>query len=114
MKLPWNGSILSTWAVGFRDQVQKLTDPDSKRPWRPRVYKDWQYGALWCFHAFAEYTDGAMPLYPGHSILEEWLDSNFSQSVAYERRIVGDRSFLEITFNNHEDRMLFKLGAFQS
>lgn len=111
MKTNWSGTTLSTWVVKFTEQMQELEDLESKRPWRARISKDWKYGSLWCFHAFAEYTDGRLPPYPGHAVLEEWLDANFPQSVAYERRVIGSNSILEISFNNHEDGMLFKLGA---
>lgn len=111
MKLPWNGSSLSTWVVKFTEEMQELNDREACRPWRALIYKDWRLGELWCFHAFAEYTDGQLPPYPGHAVLEEWLDSNFPQAVAYERKQIGSVSVLEITFNNEQDGMLFKLGA---
>jgi len=111
MKTDWSGTALSTWAVKFTEQMHNLKDRKSQRPWRATIRKDWRYGALWCFHAFAEYTDGQMPPYPGHAVLEEWLDANFPQSVAYDRRVIHGNSVLEITFNNEEDGILFKLGA---
>lgn len=112
MILPWHGTgSLSNWQIKFTKQMQNLETAEADRPWRAKIYKDWRLGLLWCFHAFPEYTDGQMPPYPGFNILESWLSANFPQSVAYERRMLDGRSVLEITFNNEQDGMLFKLGA---
>lgn len=75
-----------------------------------------QLGELWIYYCFPYYQPrGSIPPYPGFEALKIWLNLNFP-SVAYEVVTKGKPSeakkawaVLEVTFNDPEEAMLFRL-----
>lgn len=75
-----------------------------------------QLGELWIYYCFPYYIPrGSLPPYPGFEALKIWLNLNFP-SVAYEvvtKGKLGEAkkawAVLEVTFNDHEEAMLFRL-----
>jgi hypothetical protein len=107
----WTGvGMSSVWNTRIAEPSLGKHYTEVVRPWSVEVYKDWRMGDLWIFHAIAKFTDGLNPPYPGHAVLESWLDDHY-KSVVYERTLKDGSSRLEITFNNSEEGLLFKLGT---
>ena len=107
----WTGvGMSSVWNMRRTEPTIEGHYKDTDRPWGIELYKDWRMGDIWAFHAIAKFTDGDTPPYPGHSVLETWLDDHY-KSVVYERTLKDGSSRLEITFNDLEEGFLFKLGS---
>lgn len=83
----------------------------SGRPWGVNILKSWRLGDLWIYDCFPYYTDGGSPPYPGFEPLKIWLHL-YCPSAAYEVKYDTVSSFsskLEITFNDPEEAMIFRL-----
>ena len=79
--------------------------------WAIDIRKFWQEQSTgnWKAQCFAyNMPKPAHPPYPGHKVIEEWLDSH-KMCQYYERLYNEGNPVLEITFNNRRDALLFLL-----
>ena len=84
------------------------TDANNGRPWSVKIYRSWRLGDLWVYNCFPYYTDGRNPPYPGFMVLRAWLTRN-CPSAAHESMLRDGSSCLEVTFNDAEEAMMFRL-----
>jgi hypothetical protein len=77
--------------------------------WSVDILKSWKLGDLCIYECYPYYTPrGTYPPYPGFEILKIWLNIN-CPSAAYEVTFKNGQSALEVTFNDPEEAMLFRL-----
>jgi len=78
--------------------------------WGVEIRKSWRLGELWILHCFPYNLPNGRgsPPYPGFTILKEWLAVN-CKSAAYETFSSGSSAVLEVTFNDPEEAMMFRL-----
>jgi len=77
--------------------------------WSVDILKSWRHGNLWIYECFPyNLPRGSNPLYPGFDVLKIWLNLH-CPSAAYEVIFKNNRSALEVTFNDPEEAMMFRL-----
>lgn len=90
--------------------MSPLDTDANNRAWGVYISKNWRLGDLWIFHCFPAYLDGQSPKYPGFDVFKLWININCPSAVHQVRYLDGS-SKLEVTFNNAEEAMLFRLRA---
>jgi hypothetical protein len=76
--------------------------------WGVQIAKSWRHGDLWCFWCFPYYTNHSGGPYPGFEYLKIWLNMN-CPSAAYEVNYNNGEPKLEVTFNDPEEAILFRM-----
>jgi len=76
--------------------------------WGVQITKSWRHGSLWCFWCFPYFIDPAPVPYPGFEYLKIWLNMNCPSAV-YEVRYNNGSPKLEVTFNDEEEALLFRM-----
>ena len=86
---------------------QHDTDADG-RLWGVRISRSWRLGDLWIYWCFPYYADHGTPPYPGFEPLKIWINLNCPSAV-YEVNYHNGSPKLEVTFNDEQEAMLFRL-----